>query len=65
LKGVGNPRVRLESEKVGGKRYTTAGAIARFLAALNRTSGEDPATDSRRLSAILRAENELDTEGIA
>lgn len=35
LRGVGRPRVRLETWKIGGRRYTTIHAIKKFLTELN------------------------------
>lgn len=64
LTGVGNPRVKLETEKIGGKRYTTAAAIARFVAALSRAAGDGPAASTHRQADVRRAEDELNAEGI-
>ncbi|MEI7688432.1 MAG: DUF1580 domain-containing protein [Planctomycetota bacterium] len=41
MHGVGNPRVRLQTKKLGGRRYTSREAIFRFAAIL---SGEPPTT---------------------
>lgn len=42
-KGVGKERVRLETIKVGGRRYTSRAALARFVARL--TGGVDASAD--------------------
>lgn len=63
LKGVGKPRVKLESEKVGGQRFTTASAIARFLAALNQREAGGT-TAAPRFAAHQQSEKELDSAGI-
>jgi hypothetical protein len=63
FRGVGQPRVKLATVKVGGRRFTTAAAIADFIAA---TSG--PLTRGhagRRREAAVCAEHELDADGVA
>jgi hypothetical protein len=64
LRGVRG--IRLESWVVGGRRYTTADAIARFIAATTAAAnGERPAsrTSRQREEAIDRADEELRKEG--
>ena len=58
---------KLETICVGGKRQTSRQAFARFVAATTAaTVGEKPKTRSNRAreSAIFKAEDELNAEGI-
>ena len=64
MRGVGNPRVKLETLKVGRRRFTSKAAIERFIARL--TSGElvrELAT-SQRHKRHQTAGDELDRAGI-
>jgi hypothetical protein len=63
LKGVGKDKVKLETVKIGGRRYTSRAALARFVARL--TSGTDVAVlqPERVAEAHCRTERELDEEG--
>jgi len=36
LRGVGNPRVKIETVKIGGRRFVTRAAVEKFIAALSR-----------------------------
>ncbi|MCC6492156.1 MAG: DUF1580 domain-containing protein [Pirellulales bacterium] len=61
--------VRLETFHIGGRRYTTRQAFARFVASTTAASqGEQPAPPSRsnrqREAAIARAEADLAKAGI-
>ncbi len=61
LTGVGTPRVKLNTWKLGGRRYTNRQAIEQFLAALNpRTT---PAT-AHPVRSFEQAEHELLADGI-
>ncbi|HEX4609142.1 MAG TPA: DUF1580 domain-containing protein [Urbifossiella sp.] len=63
--GVGRPRVRLETVKIGGRRYTTAAAIKAFITATSGAAASAPRADERREAAIRCAEHRLDAEGVA
>jgi hypothetical protein len=56
--------LKLATEKIGGKRYTTPSAIRAFIAATSRASGGVPIDTRLRRAAIRRAEAELDADGI-
>ncbi len=58
LAGVGG--VKLESVKIGGCRYTSAGALARFLQALN----EPHAVPEPVNAAAIAAAEELKRRGV-
>jgi hypothetical protein len=62
--GVGKPRVRLATVKIGGRRYTTAAAIEAFIAATSGGAVPTPETNDRREADILHAEHELDAGGV-
>lgn len=56
---------RLETFAVGGKRYTTAEAFSRFVAATNGQSNVAPVASAKaRQSRIEQAERELSAAGI-
>jgi len=63
LRGIGTPRVKLETIRAGGRRFTSAAAIRRFFAALSGTLPSAVA-DSARRRATACAKAELDAEGI-
>ena len=57
--------IRLETVLVGGRRFTSIEAIARFLARLNDPATVPIATVSRaRQEQIARANRQLDSEGL-
>ena len=56
--------VRLESTLVGGRRYTSQEALARFCAAITAAAAGEPApvrTPAQRERDLRRAENEVGT----
>jgi len=63
LRGVGKDKVKLETVKIGGRRYTSRAALARFVARL--TSGTDAAVlqPGRVAVAHRQTERALDKEG--
>jgi hypothetical protein len=63
FRGVGRERIRLETVKVGGRRFTTVAAIADFIAATSGPPARGHA--GRRSEAAVRAEHELDADGVA
>ena len=64
LRGVGSPRVRLETLKVGGRRYTSRAALARFIERLTGGEAGQAAADARQSLAMQRAKDDLDSEGV-
>ena len=64
-----NERVRLETVKVGGQRFTSIEAIQRFIARTTAASPGDSAppprpTTRQREAAIRQAERELERAGV-
>ena len=59
-KGVGRPRVRLESVRIGGVRYTSVEAVNRFIQRLNSPGDLPPAGPS---NAATRAAEALAARG--
>lgn len=64
MHGVGTPRVKIETVKVGGRRYVTRAAVDRFVARLSADDAETVDLPAVRAKQIQRAEQELDTAGI-
>ncbi len=64
--GRGVRGATLETYLVGGRRYTSLAAIARFLVALNtpRTFDSDRMVPDARTEEIQRAENEAERNGL-
>lgn len=63
LHGVGSPKVKLSTVKVGGRRFVTRAALDRFIAALS--AGPSPAgTAAARTEQLRQAEDLLDAAGI-
>ncbi len=61
--------IRIQTIQIGGRRFTTREAFARFVEATTAAAnGPQPATAARtnrqRQAAIKRAEKELDSAGI-
>jgi hypothetical protein len=57
--------VKLESVAIGGRRFTSAEAVARFLSRLNeRGSISSTSLSQKRQQEIAREEAELDAAGI-
>ena len=56
--------IRLESLVCGGRRYTSAEAVRRFLAATNGAISPGGAQSPKRNAAIRQAEDELASDGI-
>lgn len=52
LRGIGNPRVKLETVKIGGRRYVTCAAVERFISQLSHRENAkvaDVITTSRKM----------------
>jgi hypothetical protein len=64
LRGVGNPKVRIETLKIGGRRYVTKAAVDRFVARLTGGEAVAVAATAERRREYQRAEHEMDEEGI-
>lgn len=64
LKGVGPRRVKLQTWKVGGRRYTTQEAIDRFVAQLSEENATAERLSARRGESIAEDERQLNAEGI-
>lgn len=66
LRGIGNPRVKLETVKIGGRRFVTRELIARFIAALSQTQGggDDVIVSSKRQKQMRDADAILDAAGV-
>jgi Protein of unknown function (DUF1580) len=64
LRGVGRDRVKLETVKVGGRRYTSRAALDRFIAQLTGVEAIKEQQDRQRASDLAQAEHELEREGI-
>ncbi|WP_020476585.1 DUF1580 domain-containing protein [Zavarzinella formosa] len=64
LRGVGSPRIRLETMKIGGRRFTTKAAIARFITRLSTGGAVETVETAGRTRAFYEAERGLDEEGI-
>ena len=65
LRGVGHPTTKLETVKVGGRRYTTLAAIERFVRVLTMRDPEVSEAQRTPGIAFQRAEAELDADGVA
>ena len=64
LKGVGQHRVKLQTWKVGGRRYTTQEAIERFVAQLSGEVETVTTASGKRAEEMVRAGEVLDADGI-
>jgi hypothetical protein len=64
LKGVGRDRVKLETVKVGGRRFTSRAAILRFLVRLTGEAEARRLLARERIQAMWQAELDLDRDGI-
>jgi len=66
LRGVGNPRVKIETVKIGGRRYVTREAVEKFIAELSKVRGATTTTaiSSKRQKQIHDTEAELDNTGV-
>lgn len=64
LKGVGPNRVKLQTWKSGGRRYTNQAAIDRFVAQLSGEIDAATALSQQRSEELARAEEFLDTDGV-
>ncbi len=64
LHGVGNPPVRLETLKIGGRRFTTGSMIEQFIHSTSGIVPESTPRSARRSAEIRRAEHKLDADGI-
>lgn len=64
LRGVGNPPVKIETMKIGGRRFVTRAAVERFVARL--TGGEVVRANVglERQQQVQAAELELEREGV-
>jgi len=64
LRGVGNPRVKIATVKIGGRRYVTREAVDRFVAQLSAGPAAPVTVAADRGREIRRAEQELDADGL-
>jgi hypothetical protein len=64
FRGVGPDRVKLETVKLGGRRYTSRAALTRFVAKLTGEAEAREALAKERTGAYRDAEREADREGI-
>ena len=64
LRGVGTPRVKLETLRLGGRRFTTREAISRFVAQLTGHEAVDENAGVERQKHLAKAEEELDHDKI-
>ena len=66
LRGIGNPRVKLETLKIGGRRFVTRELLAKFIAALSRMqgAGDEVIVSSKRKKQMCDADAILDAEGV-
>jgi hypothetical protein len=64
LQGVGRKRTKLETVKIGGRRYTSRAALVRFVAALTGERELKEASAQQRTRAYLDAAREMDMEGL-
>ena len=64
LRGVGPHRVRIETTKIGGRRYVSRAAVTRFIAALS--GGQAGVADATTAPGrtVRQAEQELDADGL-
>ena len=62
LRGVGNPRVKIETVKIGGRRYVTRAAVDRFVARLTGGEAAQADADAERTRQFPDADRALDTE---
>jgi hypothetical protein len=63
LKGVGKAKIKLETVKIGGRRYTSRAALEAFVARLSGATSTAAATQRRRES-YRRAERDCEREGL-
>ncbi|MFO0881551.1 MAG: DUF1580 domain-containing protein [Gemmataceae bacterium] len=59
LKGVGRKRIRLETTKIGGRRFTSKQAIQRFLDRLNREASSNGHRSRAQARIIPQTEHAL------
>jgi hypothetical protein len=66
LRGIGNPRVKLGTLKIGGRRFVNRELVAKFVAALSRMqgAGEDVFVSSKRQKQMRDADAILDAAGV-
>jgi|GEM_PF-1918200 len=64
LRGIGTPRTKLESFKIGGRRYTTAQAMSRFLRRVSEAGMREQSVGEIRSRETVRIERDLDAEGL-
>lgn len=64
LRGVGNPRVKIETVKIGGRRFVTRAAVDRFVARLTGGEAVKAAATAERQRQFQEAEHELEAEGV-
>jgi hypothetical protein len=58
LKGVGKDKIKLETVKIGGRRFTNRDALARFAASLTSVTAVREERDRQRTESFRRAERE-------
>lgn len=66
-RGIGNPRVRLETLKIGGRRFVTRELLAKFIASLSRMQGggDEVIVSSERQEQMRDADAILDAAGVS
>lgn len=66
LRGVGNPRVRIETVKIGGRRFVTRAAVENFIAVLSMSGSAAVAValSPKRQKQIKDADAVLDAAGV-
>ena len=64
LRGVGNPRIKLETVKIGGRRFVTRAAVDRFVARLTGGEAVKAAATAERQRQFEDATRELDAQGV-
>ncbi|MFO0822844.1 MAG: DUF1580 domain-containing protein [Gemmataceae bacterium] len=64
LRGVGNPRVKIETVKIGGRRFVTRSAVERWVARLTGGEAMQAANTLKRQQQYQDADDELAADGL-
>ena len=64
LRGVGKDRIKLETVKIGGRRYTSRAALERFVARLTGAREAKEVLARQRTKAYQDALQEAEAEGL-
>ena len=64
LRGVGKDRTKLETAKIGGRRYTSHAALARFVARLTGEAEVREQLTRQRTESFLNADKEMRRDGL-